>query len=73
LLNTIAATASTTYFLAHRSEGAAAVPASQVHGFTTAFMIAAVILFVAAMVVLFVVNASKHHLAQHDEVPVAAA
>jgi EmrB/QacA subfamily drug resistance transporter len=73
LLNTIAATASASFLVAHASDGPAAVPASQVHGFTTAFMIAAVILFVAAMVVLFVVNASKHHLAQHDEVPVAAA
>jgi EmrB/QacA subfamily drug resistance transporter len=73
LLNTIAATATTSYFLAHASEGLAAKPAAAVHGFTVAFAIAGGILFAAAMVVVFAINATRHHLAQHDEVPVATA
>ncbi len=73
ILNTLAATVTASYIVSHgQTSGPMAVPEGVVHGFSVAFMIGAVILFCAAMVVLFAVNADRHHLAQHDEVPAAA-
>ena len=48
LLNTVAATAATTY-LAHHVLGAASVQKAAVHGYTTAFTISAALLLLAAL------------------------
>ena len=52
LLNTIAATATTTYAAAHTELGKAVMPFAMTHGFTVAFKFSAGLLFVGAIVLL---------------------
>jgi hypothetical protein len=60
LLNTLAATAATTYLASH-AKSAAVVRAAAVHGYTTAFTVSAVLLVAAAVVAGVLVQASRHH------------
>ncbi len=69
LLNTIAATATGSYALAHTG---AAQSVADVHGFSVAFAWSAGILAFAAIVAYVAINATKHSLAKHDTVPAAA-
>jgi EmrB/QacA subfamily drug resistance transporter len=61
LLNTLAATAATTFLAAH-AKGALAVQTAAVHGYTTAFTVSAGLLAAAAVVAGLLVRASRHHL-----------
>jgi hypothetical protein len=60
LLNTVAATAATTYLAGHVG-GATAVQAAAVHGYTTAFTVSAVLLAGAAVVAGALVRGARHH------------
>ncbi|HVQ87408.1 MAG TPA: MFS transporter [Actinomycetes bacterium] len=69
VMNTIAASATTAYLNSH---GPTQLQAATVHGFSVAFALSAVVLGAAAIVGLFLINADRHSLAQHDvEVPAA--
>ena len=59
LLNTIAATASTSYIASHAALGKAAMPFGLVHGFTQAFKVGASFLFVGAVILFFFINIGK--------------
>jgi len=59
LLNTVAATAATTYIAGH-IKSAAVVQSAAVHGYTTAFTVSAVLLAGAAVVAGLLVRASRH-------------
>ena len=61
LLNTLAATAATTYLAAHATTAGAARTAA-VHGYTTAFTVSAVLLASAAAVAGLLVRASRHQV-----------
>jgi hypothetical protein len=61
LLNTLAATAATT-FLATHARTALAAQTAAVHGYTTAFTVSAVLLAAAAVVAGVVIRASRHHV-----------
>jgi len=58
LLNTLAATAATTYLAAH-AHVAGAVESAAVHGYTTAFTVSAVLLAAAAVVAGVLIRASR--------------
>jgi MFS family permease len=60
LLNTLAATAATT-FLATHAKTAVEARAAAVHGYTTAFTVSAILLAAAALVAGLLVQASRHH------------
>ena len=60
LLNTLAATAATTYLAGH-ARSAEAVQTAAVHGYTTAFTVSAVLLASAAAVAGLLVRSSRHH------------
>jgi EmrB/QacA subfamily drug resistance transporter len=60
LLNTLAATAATTYLATHAKTAAVARVAA-VHGYTTAFTVSAVLLATAAVVAGVLVQAAHHH------------
>jgi EmrB/QacA subfamily drug resistance transporter len=60
LLNTLAATAATSYLASHTRSAVAAQTAA-VHGYTTAFTVSAVLLAAAALVAGLLVRASRHH------------
>jgi EmrB/QacA subfamily drug resistance transporter len=62
LLNTLAATAATT-FLATHARTALAAQTAAVHGYTTAFTVSAVLLAAAAVVAGVLVRASRHQAA----------
>jgi EmrB/QacA subfamily drug resistance transporter len=68
LLNTLAATAATTYLASH-AHSAAGVRAAAVHGYTTAFTVSAVLLAAAAVVAGVLVRASRHHLPAEESLP----
>jgi len=68
LLNTVAATAATTYLAGH-AKSAAAVQSAAVHGYTTAFTVSAVLLAGAAVVAGLLVRASRD---QAEDQPVGA-
>ena len=63
VMNTIAASATTSYILANGPEAA---QAGVVHGFAVAFAVSAAVLGVAAIVGLLFINADRHALAEHD-------
>jgi EmrB/QacA subfamily drug resistance transporter len=65
LLNTVAATATTTY-LASRAPSALNIQAAKVHGYTVGFMVGAVCLFIAALSGAFIVRARKDDLILED-------
>jgi EmrB/QacA subfamily drug resistance transporter len=60
LLNTVAASAATSYLAGHAPSAAVAQTAA-VHGYTTAFTVSAALLAGAAIVAAVVVQASRHH------------
>lgn len=65
-LNTIATTATANYVASHRAlPGTPAFLEGITHGFTTAFMIGAIILALAAIVVTSLVRAGRHDVAPH--------
>ncbi|MDR3648814.1 MAG: MFS transporter [Acidimicrobiales bacterium] len=68
LLNTVAASAATTYLAGH-AKSAAAVQSAAVHGYTTAFTVSAVLLAGAAVVAGLLVRASRD---QAEDQPVGA-
>ncbi|HLI74146.1 MAG TPA: MFS transporter [Acidimicrobiales bacterium] len=73
LLNTIAASATTSYLLGHGTSPAVQVNAL-VHGYTTAFTVSAVLLAAAAVVSVLVLRASRHDVvSQPEELPAQAA
>ncbi len=73
LLNTIAASATTSYLLGHGTSPAVQANAL-VHGYTTAFTVSAVLLAVAAVVSALVLRASRHDVvSQPEELPAHAA
>ncbi|HUD17521.1 MAG TPA: MFS transporter [Acidimicrobiales bacterium] len=61
LLNTLAATAATTYLATH-AKSAVVARAAAVHGYTTAFTVSAVLLAAAAVVAGVLVRASRHQV-----------
>ena len=68
-LNTIAASATTAYLMAHGISAGAAqmdLAEAQVHGFSTAFIWSSVILAGAGLIWVILVNMSKEDMAIHD-------
>mgnify|MGYP003334172969 CR=1 FL=1 len=59
LLNTIAATASTSFIATHQSLGKRVMPFGLVHGFTQSFKVGAIFLFAGAVVLFFFINIGK--------------
>ena len=59
LLNTIAATATTTYITANAALGERLQPFAMTHGFTVAFKFSAALLFTGAIVLFFFINIGK--------------
>lgn len=68
LLNTVAATASTSYATAHSELGKMVAPFAMTHGFTVAFKFSAVLLFVGAVVLFFFINIGKGSLVETEGV-----
>ena len=68
LLNTVAATATTTFAAANTSLGKALMPAAMTHGFTVAFKFSAVLLFTGALVLFFFINIGKESLVETEGV-----
>jgi len=68
LLNTVAATAATTYTTAHSELGKMVAPFAMTHGFTVAFKFSAVLLFVGAVVLFFFINIGKESLVETEGV-----
>jgi EmrB/QacA subfamily drug resistance transporter len=66
LLNTIAATATTTYAAAHTELGKAVMPFAMTHGFTVAFRVSAGLLFIGAIVLFFFINIGKESLVETE-------
>ena len=70
LLNTIAATAATTYSAAHTNLGKSAQQYAMTHGFTVAFKFSAGLLFIGAIVLFFFINIGKESLVETEGVSV---
>jgi EmrB/QacA subfamily drug resistance transporter len=68
LLNTVAATATTTYATAHTELGKAVMPFAMTHGFTVAFKVSAALLFAGAVVLFFFINIGKESLVETEGV-----
>jgi len=68
LLNTVAATAATTYLAGH-IKSAHAVQSAAVHGYTTAFTVSAVVLAGASVVAGLLVRASRRQVGFEDQAP----
>lgn len=66
LLNTVAATATTTFAAAHTELGKAVMPAAMTHGFTVAFKFSAALLFTGALVLFFFINIGKESLVESE-------
>jgi EmrB/QacA subfamily drug resistance transporter len=66
LLNTIAATAATSYAATHTELGKLVQPFAVTHGFTTAFKFSAVLLFTGAIVLFFFINIGKESLVETE-------
>ena len=70
LLNTVAATATTTFAAANTQLGEKLMPFAMTHGFTVAFKFSAVLLFVGAVVLFFFINVGKDSLVETEGVAV---
>jgi len=70
LLNTIAATATTTYITANQAMGEKVQLFGITHGFTVAFKFSAGLLFVGALVLFFFINIGKEALVETEGVVV---
>ena len=70
LLNTVAATATTTYAAAHTELGKMVQPFAMTHGFTVAFRFSAGLLAVGAIVLFFFINIGKEALVETEGVVV---
>ena len=68
LLNTVAATATTTFAAANTQLGEKLMPFAMTHGFTVAFKFSAVLLFVGAVVLFFFINVGKDSLVETEGV-----
>lgn len=68
LLNTVAATATTTYAAAHSNLGKMLKPFAITHGFSIAFTVSACLLFTGAVVLFFFINIGKEALVETDGV-----
>jgi hypothetical protein len=68
LLNTVAATAATTYALANPQLGERVQPFAITHGFTVAFTVSAALLFAGAVVLFFFINIGKESLVETEGV-----
>ena len=68
LLNTVAATATTTYAAANGQLGEKLMPFAMTHGFTVAFQVSAALLFVGAIVLFFFINVGKDSLVETEGV-----
>ena len=66
LLNTIAATASTSFATANAALGERLQPFAMTHGFVTAFKYSAGLLFIAAVVLFFFINIGKESLVETE-------
>ena len=66
LLNTVAATATTTYATANAQLGEKLMPFAMTHGFTVAFKFSALLLFVGAIVLFFFINVGKDSLVETE-------
>jgi EmrB/QacA subfamily drug resistance transporter len=70
LLNTIAATAATSYAATHTELGKMVQPFAITHGFTTAFKVSAALLFAGAIVLFFFINIGKESLVETESTSV---
>jgi predicted MFS family arabinose efflux permease len=68
LLNTVAATATTSYISAHAELGKMVQPFAMTHGFTVAFKFSAALLFTGALVLFFFINIGKEALVETEGV-----
>jgi hypothetical protein len=68
LLNTIAATATTSFAAVHPELGKAVMPFAMTHGFTVAFKFSAGLLFVGAIVLFLFINIGKESLVETEGV-----
>jgi predicted MFS family arabinose efflux permease len=68
LLNTVAATAATTYAVANTQLGDRVQPFAITHGFTVAFTVSAALLFAGAVVLFFFINIGKESLVETEGV-----
>jgi MFS family permease len=68
LLNTVAATATTSYIAANSALGEKLMPAAMTHGFTVAFTYSAGLLFIGAIVLFFFINVGKDSLVETEGV-----
>ena len=68
LLNTVAATATTTFAAANTQLGEKLMPFAMTHGFTVAFKFSAILLFVGAVVLFFFINVGKDSLVETEGV-----
>ncbi len=68
LLNTVAATATTTYAAANTQLGEAVMPFAMTYGFTVAFKFSAALLFTGAVVLFFFINIGKESLVETEGV-----
>jgi MFS family permease len=66
LLNTIAATATTSYAATHTELGKMVQPFAVTHGFTVAFKVSAALLFAGAIVLFFFINVGKDSLVETE-------
>ena len=66
LLNTVAATATTTFAAANTQLGEKVMPFAMTHGFTVAFKCSAALLFVGAVVLFFFINIGKESLVESE-------
>ena len=66
LLNTVAATATTTYAASNSQLGEKLMPFAMTHGFTVAFKFSALLLFVGAIVLFFFINVGKDSLVETE-------
>ena len=70
LLNTVAATAATTFAATNTQLGDKVMPFAMTHGFTVAFKFSAVLLFIGAVVLFFFINVGKDSLVETEGVAV---
>lgn len=68
LLNTVAATAATSYATANAQLGEKVMPFAMTHGFTVAFKFSAALLFTGAVVLFFFINIGKESLVETEGV-----
>ena len=66
LLNTKAATAATSFAAANTQLGDRVILAAQVHGFTVTFIFGASFMFIAAVVLFFLINIGKESVAKTE-------